>query len=100
VQVGTAEVLAAMSPDGQGVVAVLEASTVSMDEVLRRRPRLVVVLSAVRNPGNAGAVVRAADAAGADLVVLTQGSVDLHNPKVVRSTAGSLFHLPVVTGVE
>src|SRR5690606_32906171 len=52
------------------------------------------------DPGNAGTVVRAADAAGADAVVLAGESVDVHNPKVVRSTAGSLFHLPVVTGVS
>jgi TrmH family RNA methyltransferase len=45
-------------------------------------------------------VIRAADAAGADAVVLAGESVDVHNPKVVRSTAGSLFHLPVVTGVS
>jgi TrmH family RNA methyltransferase len=57
------------------------------------------VLATVRDPGNAGTVIRAADAAGADLVVLAGESVDVHNPKVVRSTAGSLFHLPVVTGL-
>jgi len=51
------------------------------------------------DPGNAGTIIRAADAAGADAVVLVRGSVDPTAPKVVRSTAGSLFHLPVVTGV-
>jgi TrmH family RNA methyltransferase len=50
----------------------------------------------VRDPGNAGTVVRAADAAGAGAVVLTGQSVDVFNPKVVRSSAGSLFHLPVI----
>ena len=59
---------------------------------------LVAVLADVRDPGNAGTVIRAADAAGASLVVLAGESVDLTNPKVVRSTAGSLFHLPVVRG--
>jgi TrmH family RNA methyltransferase len=59
---------------------------------------LVAVLAHVRDPGNAGTVVRAADAAGAAAVVLTDASVDVHNPKVVRSTAGSLFHLPVCQG--
>jgi TrmH family RNA methyltransferase len=54
------------------------------------------VLTNVRDPGNAGAVIRVADAAGADMVVLAGDSVDLTNPKVVRATAGSLFHLPVV----
>jgi RNA methyltransferase, TrmH family len=53
----------------------------------------------VRDPGNAGTVVRAADAAGAGGVVLSDASVDVHNPKCVRASAGSLFHLPVSTGV-
>jgi len=58
------------------------------------------VLCQVRDPGNAGTVLRAADAAGADAVVLTSSSVDIYNPKAVRSTAGSLFHLPVVLGAD
>ncbi|WP_258726799.1 TrmH family RNA methyltransferase [Cellulomonas sp. NS3] len=95
----TPAVLDAMSPDAQHVLAVAEPHDVALAEVLAGSPRLVAVLSRVRDPGNAGAVVRAADAAGADAVVLTAESVDVHNPKVVRSTAGSLFHLPVVTGV-
>jgi TrmH family RNA methyltransferase len=94
------EVLAAMSADAQGVLAVVRAAAPSFAEVLDDHPRLVAILARVRDPGNAGAVIRAADAAGADLVVLTSESVDLYNPKVVRATAGSLFHLPVVTGVS
>lgn len=108
VHVGTREVLEAMSPDSQGVLAVVRARSSSLTEVLserltetgrERRPLLVAVLADVRDPGNAGTVVRAADAAGADAVVLAGNSVDVHNPKVVRSSAGSLFHLPVVTDV-
>ena len=57
----------------------------------------VVVLDRVSDPGNLGTVLRSAEAAGADLVVLTPGSVDPFNPKVVRSAAGALFHVPVVT---
>ena len=99
VRLGTAEVLAAMSADAQGVVAVLERRLAGLDEVLAAGPRLVAVLANVRDPGNAGTVIRAADAAGADAVVLAGESVDPLNPKAVRSTAGSLFHLPVVAGV-
>jgi TrmH family RNA methyltransferase len=62
--------------------------------------RCVAVLHAVRDPGNAGTVVRSADAAGAGSVVFTSGSVDVYNPKTVRATAGSLFHLPIIRGVE
>jgi RNA methyltransferase, TrmH family len=93
------EVLAAMSPDAQGVLAVAETHDPGLTAVLDSRPRLVAVLAQVRDPGNAGTVIRAADAAGADAVVLTADSVDVHNPKVVRSTAGSLFHLPVTAGL-
>jgi TrmH family RNA methyltransferase len=97
---GTPEVLAAMSPDGQGLVAVLDAREVDLAAALAGPPTLVAVLVEVRDPGNAGTVIRAADAAGAGAVVLTAESVEVVNPKVVRSTAGSLFHLPVVGGVS
>jgi len=82
----------------QGLVAVCSAVDRSLDDVLAGSPSLVVALSRVQDPGNAGAVLRAADAAGADAVVLTPESVDVYNPKCVRSTAGSLFHLDVVVG--
>jgi TrmH family RNA methyltransferase len=100
VHTGTAEVLDAMSPDGQHVVAVASLIDHPLESVLATAPTLVAVLAHVRDPGNAGTVIRAADAAGADAAVLTAQSVDVHNPKVVRSTAGSLFHLPVVTGAD
>ena len=99
VQVASVEVLDAMSLDAQGVVAVALVPSVALADVLTGSA-LVAVLAHVRDPGNAGAVIRAADAAGADAVVLAGDVVDVHNPKVVRSTAGSLFHLPVVTGVS
>ena len=83
----------------QGLVAVCTADEVTLSDVLARAPRLVVVCAQVRDPGNAGTVIRCADAFGADVVVLTEGSVDVHNPKTVRATAGSLFHLPIVTGI-
>lgn len=98
--VASDEVMTAMSPDAQGVLAVLTMRAPSLDEVLAGGPLLVALLSNVRDPGNAGTVIRAADAAGADAVILTSSSVDIHNPKTVRSTAGSLFHLPVVTGLD
>ena len=56
----------------------------------------VVALDRVGDPGNLGTVIRSAEAAGADLVVLTPGSVDMYSPKVVRASAGALFHVPVV----
>jgi RNA methyltransferase, TrmH family len=59
----------------------------------------VVVADRISDPGNAGTMLRSAEAAGADAVVLTQGSVDPFNPKVVRSSAGALFEVPVVVDV-
>jgi TrmH family RNA methyltransferase len=101
-RLATDEVLAAMADtvNPQGIIAVCGFVDVSLDEVLDAGPHLIAVLCQVRDPGNAGTVLRAADAAGADAVVLTGSSVDIYNPKAVRSTAGSLFHLPVVLGAD
>ncbi|MFC8081068.1 TrmH family RNA methyltransferase [Streptomyces sp. NPDC057307] len=83
----------------QGLLGVCRFLDSPFESVLRARPRLVAVLAHVRDPGNAGTVLRCADAAGADAVVLTDASVDLYNPKSVRASVGSLFHLPVAVGV-
>lgn len=101
-RLATDDVLAAMADTvtPQGIVAVCDFVDVSLADVLDGGPRLIAVLCQVRDPGNAGTVLRAADAAGADAVVLTGSSVDIYNPKAVRSTAGSLFHLPVVLGAD
>jgi len=84
----------------QGVVAVCAQRQPGLAEVLQRQPRLLVGCAAVRDPGNAGTVIRCADAFGADAVVFTAGSVEVTNPKTVRASVGSLFHLPLVTEVE
>ncbi len=60
----------------------------------------VVVAAGVADPGNLGTILRTAEAAGADAVVLTPDTVDVTNPKVVRASAGALFHVPVVDQVE
>ncbi|MEV7286561.1 RNA methyltransferase [Streptomyces sp. NPDC093252] len=83
----------------QGLVGVCRFVDTPFAEILKARPRLVAVLAHVRDPGNAGTVLRCADAAGAEAVVLTDASVDLYNPKAVRASVGSLFHLPVAVGV-
>lgn len=89
-----AEVADAVTP--QGVVAVCRSVVATLAE-LPTTPRLVLVCHEIRDPGNVGAVIRCADAAGAEAVVLTGDSVDPENPKAVRASAGSLFHLPVIT---
>ncbi|MGB3827747.1 MAG: RNA methyltransferase [Ornithinimicrobium sp.] len=83
----------------QGVLAVARRIDVSLAQALAQvGDGFAVVLSNVRDPGNAGTVIRAADAFGAAAVVITDASVDLHNPKVIRSTVGSAFHVPIATG--
>ena len=84
----------------QGIVAVCRQFPTSVKDILAGGPRLIAILEEVRDPGNAGTIIRAADAAGADAVILSGRSVDLYNPKVVRATTGSLFHLPVAIGAE
>lgn len=81
----------------QGIVAVARTPVATLDEVVG--DGLLVVLDAVADPGNAGTILRTADAAGARGVVLTAGSVDPFAPKAVRAAAGSTYHLPVVAGV-
>lgn len=92
----TDEVLAAMADTvhPQGVVAVARMPETALAGALEGA-RLVAILHEIRDPGNAGTVLRAADAAGADAVVVAGESIDPFHPKVVRSTTGSLFHLPV-----
>ena len=92
-----AEVSQTVTP--QGLVGVCRFLDSPFGEILAARPKLVAVLAHVRDPGNAGTVLRCADAAGADAVVLTDASVDLYNPKSVRASVGSHFHLPVAVGV-
>ncbi|MFF3290083.1 TrmH family RNA methyltransferase [Streptomyces sp. NPDC003023] len=92
-----AEVSQTVTP--QGLVGVCRFLDSPFEDILAARPRLVAVLAHVRDPGNAGTVLRCADAAGADAVILTDASVDLYNPKSVRASVGSHFHLPVAVGV-
>ena len=84
----------------QGVVAVCRFLDVAIDEVFAPGTSLVVIGVDVRDPGNAGALLRCADGVGADGVVLGGESVDPYNPKVVRASAGSLFHLPVAVHTD
>ena len=84
----------------QGLLAVCDFVDVPLDRLDTRAMRLVAVLANVRDPGNAGTVLRTADAAGADAVIFADASVDLYNGKCVRASAGSLFHLPVVAGAR
>ncbi len=80
----------------QGIIARCRFVDSPLDDVLALPLRLVVICADIRDPGNAGTVVRCADAAGADAVIFTGHSVDPFNPKAVRASVGSVFHLPLV----
>ena len=82
----------------QGTVGVVDRIDVQLDEILGSD--LVVVLDNVRDPGNAGTIVRSAAAAGAGAVVFTRGSVDPLHPKTVRASAGALFAVPIVRDAD
>lgn len=84
----------------QGVVAVANDIDVPLADVVGEGTKLVVICAQVRDPGNAGTVIRCADAFGADAVILSSDSVEVYNPKTVRASVGSLFHLPIVVGVD
>ena len=98
----TEEVLLALADTvtPQGFVAVARQPRAELSAVLAAAPRLIAVLHEVRDPGNAGTIIRAADAVAADAVIISGQSVDPFGPKTVRSTTGSLFHLPIVLAPE
>jgi len=96
------DVARAMSGEAQGVVAVAASTAIggAVPPAPREGAATVVVLAEAQDPGNAGTAIRTADAMGAAGVVVAKGSVDVRSPKVIRSSAGSVFHLPVVSGVD
>lgn len=83
----------------QGILVVVEQRKSRLDDLAAVKNPIYVVLDGVQDPGNAGTIIRTADAVGADGVILLKGSVDVFGDKTVRSTMGSLFHLPVCTDV-
>lgn len=84
----------------QGILAVCKKLQWDEGEVLRREKPFLLLAEGMQDPGNLGTVIRTADACGADAVFLSKGSVDLYNPKTLRATMGSLFHIPVFQGVS
>jgi TrmH family RNA methyltransferase len=83
-----------------GLVAVCSVPETSLDDVLADSPRLLAVAAEISEPGNAGTLIRVADAMGADAVVLAGHSVDPYNGKCLRASAGSIFSIPVVSEAD
>ncbi len=84
----------------QGLVAVCQMVDMPTDKALAGTPRLVVLCDQIRDPGNLGTVIRCADGFGANAVLVSRDSVDVYNPKTVRASVGSLFHLPLAVEVS
>lgn len=85
----------------QGVLALVSMPNYPLESLLiSHRQPLLVLVDGVQDPGNLGTIVRTADAMAATGVVLLKGTVDLYNAKTLRSTMGSIFHLPIVTGAK
>jgi len=79
----------------QGILAVANFSEIGIEDILKDN-FLIVALDKIQDPGNMGTIIRTADAAGADGIIVGKGCVDIYSPKVVRSAMGSLFHVPIV----
>jgi TrmH family RNA methyltransferase len=87
----------ASTENSQGVIALVTPATWTRDDLYRGVP-LVVALDRIQDPGNAGAIVRTAEAFGATGVIFLKGSVNPYNPKTLRASAGSLFRIPFLAG--
>lgn len=82
----------------QGIIALVKQPKYTWENILKKNG-FIIILDRLQDPGNLGTIIRTADAAGADGMILTKGSVDVYNPKVLRSTMGSIFELPVLEGL-
>ena len=85
---------AADTMNPQGVLAIIKQPSWDMEEILSRDSLRLLLLEDVRDPGNLGTMMRTAEGAGVDAVLMSKGTVDLYNPKVVRSTMGSIYRVP------
>jgi len=77
----------------QGIMAVVKVKHFGIDEIIREKSSLVI-LDTIQDPGNMGTIIRTADAAGFDGMIISKGCVDIYNPKVIRATMGSVFRMP------
>ncbi len=80
----------------QGIVGLVKIKEFTQESLFQRKPELLLALDSIKDPGNMGTLIRTADAFGVDGIILSEDCVDLFNPKVVRSTMGSIFHLPIL----
>lgn len=93
-----AEMSSTITP--QGIISICEINTNKLRDLKLTGKSRFIYLHEIQDPGNAGTILRSADAMGIDAVIASPGSVDMYSPKVVRATAGSLWHIPLFTGVS
>ena len=84
----------------QGIMCVVKTMNHSIEDLWKKNFELIVTLDGIRDPGNVGTLIRTADAFGVDGVILSNDTVEPYNPKVVRSTMGSIFHLPILDEID
>ncbi|MDD3704681.1 MAG: RNA methyltransferase [Clostridiaceae bacterium] len=84
----------------QGILAVSAKPEYDIDSIISKDELSLILLNELRDPGNVGTIIRSADACGLDAVIISKGSVDLYNGKTIRATMGSLFHMPVIQGLD
>lgn len=89
----------AATENSQGMVAMINMKDISIDDINSKHKK-IILLDRLQDPGNLGTVIRTADAAGFDMVIMTKGCVDLYNPKVVRSAMGSMFYMDIVSATQ
>jgi TrmH family RNA methyltransferase len=83
----------------QGILSVIKKKNYDYNDIVSRGS-FIVLLENLQDPGNAGTIIRTADAANASAVILSKGCVDIYSPKVLRSTMGSVFHIPIIEGMN
>lgn len=79
----------------QGIIGVNSFNLKTLNYLMDKENKLLVILDEIQDPGNLGTIIRTCDAFGCSGVILTEGCVDVYNPKVIRSTMGSIFHIPI-----
>ena len=84
----------------QGILAVVKFNQRTIQENLKDEHRFVVILDRIQDPGNMGTIIRTADAAGVDAIINLKGCVDIYNPKVIRSTMGSIFDMNIIQATQ
>lgn len=88
------------SQSPQGILALCSTRSLKLEDLWRIQPKKIAYFWQIQDPGNAGTVIRTADACGFDAVIFSDNSVDIFNPKTVRATVGSLWHIPVIADVQ